>query len=1294
MAIQNILNTDAMTVQTRLTKYTVNVSECWGSKWFDDNKFITSPVGQTDDSLSFQDLVTLSDPDHWYALDEAAVGTVTDTGNYLQNGTSQAGTGVAQPTLLDGGTGYAVRFGNGSTAHYIEVPNFKIHAATYGGTSYTDGYIETFTLEFLIRLDGELTGTLSCPILGQYDVAKKMFGPLTLNRVGTKNYLAFNYNMADSLSLVNDAAPYPWVYTQLTVGETYHIMITFKNGTATIYKNGVAMMTRALGPVPFHDGGLPWINDSKAFRIGYSGAFASTSACPVYFHLDEVILYRTALSAFDANRHYYKSQNFYEAEGGGSGPPPVEGNCDNRVLPTLINAVDVTPYIFENSLQMGRGDRNLVDTLTFSCSETWGLSTLRQVFRANDYLIFEKRYASLDGTLDTGWISQGHFLVEGPLGSEVSPDGRKVHTVTAKSVTKWLALDAPFRIELVPDKVFISRREMEDVTSGLEYKSYRIPRPGTSGLFYGNISTFPTPKIWASGFSIGGDIVTSSDIIRAKGTEESTQFLYGTGTFRIDTDYYSTAVKDKGFGAPSTLEIEAYRHLTYDDIIRDVEIKYVVVELDGSDIVCSQIHVINDGRFVTDETYIGRTIFLQDGNAKGYMYRVVEYGPSATRLRWSGLVYTDFAVSGNFETPPPAYDSGSSIRLSLTGSPGASTVEWDFGTALGAQDWSTYETHTYRIDAGRARINTAGFDVRFERTDTTTLTKTATVTEYGQPGSYYYTVSVTLTGGEMATLTSVEKVRFSLTFSSGDMLSVDDYCIISPVSLLDGAGDLAFGVVDYVGGTLPDLTDDGLLAGDLLTLGDANTVVQALTKCFLAVGFQNQDATKPFYFEFVEPAFDGGVTIPPQVYTAEEGNPWLSIVKEILDQCPPNYVLYLDRDGVHRTKNVVQKSIAEADFVVSKTLDYNVDGTDYGVITRVIARGKALDASDVGLSDTVGGTAAYGAYKLNNFSGWGATTGTLKSQDDADIIINQIANGDPKTPAGWGSDAAAQTYGVLYRMYGSGTYRWFMEDSDIFWVDLGRNTTSGQLYTIEEFEFHVFSPMYPVGTIIEQTLQVFYMTEADYISATGHVPPAANDAKTRENLTTLARSPFWRPMTSEFTTGNGVTVVSAQDFENGIPMQARFLKVVCGQPWHHPAESGTIYNVPYNIIALAGMRVFTTTDIVQVAELGRTPPFDTEASRNLAKRLRRRTVILEENPYLDTVEATQAFALQELRERYTDFEPTAITAIAPTVDVWDTVVWTDPETNTTQAYLVVALNVGQSESTYLELVDYTYFQEA
>jgi hypothetical protein len=422
----------------------------------------------------------------------------------------------------------------------------------------------------------------------------------------------------------------------------------------------------------------------------------------------------------------------------------------------------------------------------------------------------------------------------------------------------------------------------------------------------------------------------------------------------------------------------------------------------------------------------------------------------------------------------------------------------------------------------------------------------------------------------------------------------------------------------------------------------------------------------------------------------------MSIVREILDQCPPNYTLFEERNGIIRTKNVVQKTAELADHHLVKAVDFNIDGTDYGVITRVVARGAFLDPTDVGLSTASGGTATYGAYKLDNYSDWGATNGIKKTQAQADAIINQIANGDPKTPAGWASDPMAQTYGAIWRIYGPTVRRWHMEDSNLFWVDLGRNAGTDRQHRIEQFEIQLFPVHWPVGTIIDQTIQIFQMAEEDYEIAPGHVPPTASgDAVVAANLRTLADSQFWRPLTSEEVLGLGTNVIGPDKFELGKPTTLRFLKFVCGQPSHHPIEPGTMYSgSAYSIIAMAGLRIYTSRDIIQEAKLGFTPPFDTDAMRELAKRLRPRTLFLEENPYIDTTNAAKAFASQELQERYTEFEPIAINAVAPTVDLWDTVTWTNPETGVTGAYLVQAIQYGQMASTYLQIVDYRYFQDA
>lgn len=1141
--IDSILTKDGINVQTRLTKYSVNWTECWGTKWHNENDIETEEVEQTDDSLTYDQLITAVAPTHYYRLAEALVATAPDDiGTLNQDGTYGAGTTVNQTGLLTNDLNKAAKFGSSDNTKYVNVANFKFPVDT-GSTTYV-GRPKAFSIEFMIKLDASPTAGEAQIIMGQWTSDNQHCGKLALCRTTAgKNYLVYNYLYGTASYALGSfmQTNVPWVWSELQANTTYHIVITYKNSTLSIYKNGVLMMSSSAPATSGLYGtsyGPPYVDNTKAFRIGYSGAFAEcTGTVTCAFTLDEVAIYDKGLSAFDVYRHYFKSKNGYTDSGGGTGDPPAVDACDNRTLPTLGTGTDVTQYVIEDTLTINRGEDTLVDSMEFSCSESWGYSTLATVFQANDYIIVERRYSDLNGALDTGWVSIGHFLIEGPYGKEVTAEGRKVYKVTCKGITKLLGVDAPILARIEPDKVFISRRDMTDVTTGIDYKSFRIARPGVTAQYYENISVFPTPKLWASAFTTVGDIVTVSDTIRAKGAEESVQFLYGSGTFRIDTDYFNAKVVDKGLGAPGTMEVEAYRHLTVDDIYRNMEITDIIKTTSGPDIIYAGIRVLKaDVAINSAEEYVGRTLFIQDGTAKGYMYRITSF--------------TD------------------------------ATTKWEFG-----------------------------------------------VTSYAYEG-------------------------------------------------------------------LPDIADDGVAAGDLISIGDANTAAQALTKVFLFAGYQNTDSTKPFYFEFVEPDFDGGVTLPPLKYRDDDSKTWLNIVKDILDACPPNFVLYTDTAGITRTANIIQKMIDSEDHDLIKVADYNIDGSDYGVITRVVARGSLLDPTDVGLNVNSGGTAAYGAYKLTNFSDWASNTGVTKTQAQADAIIDEIANGDPKTPAGWASDDTQQGYGAIWRVFGTSCRRWDMEDQDLFWIDLGTN--DGKEYLIDEFELQVFPVFFPVGTIINQTLQIYYMTEDDYISATGDVPPTtSNDATVNTNLESMATSPFWRPLTSEFPVSqDGLTIVPASEFDGEEPLRMRFIKFKVGQPFHHPIYNDSLYAYPYSIIAIAGLKIYTSRDIIQVARLGFTPPFDTDANRTLAKRLRQRTLFLEENPYIQTTTQGKDFALQELQERYFDFEPIAIACVSPSVELWDTVKWTNPESGAISTYIVKSISYTGNGFTNMQIIDFRYFSES
>lgn len=1141
MNIDSILDTGLVRVETRVKRYDIDFAACWGTKWHNEDDIETNEVVATDDDLTYDALIQLKTPIHYWRLGEASTATPPlDEGSLSQAGTWGAGTVVAQTGLLTTDLDTAAQFGN-STSHYVNVAGFQIPCLPVTGPTYT-GYVTEYTQEFLIRLDADfidsqfIMGQLSSlTASGGYDFSNG-FGSIQLSRESSKNYLVVNKLPVD-YGNSNSA-----VRTELQSATTYHIAVTYKDGNLTLYKNGTAIMTKhILDTIPAGlptFSGYPYADVTKAFRIGYAPDYG-VDVVSQTFTLDEVAIYDQALSESEIRRHYIKMRDGYSDTGGD--PGPGDPACDNTTLPALINEEDVSQYVVMDTLTLTRGDDTQVDMLSFNVVEEWGEAIISDMFNANTYLIVERRYWSLDGSIDSAWEALGHYVCEGPYGV-VHDAQNRMYQVSAKGLLKFLSLDIPIFTKLEPDKVLVSRREMTDVSTGTEYKSYKVDRVGFTGLYYQNFAVFPTPKLWISDFTTVGDIVTGADVLRAKGAEESVQFVYGDGTFRVDLDYFSGKVSEQGFGAPDTIEIEAYRHLVPEDIADGI-ITDTEVVLDGADIVEAIIRIAQPtAGIIGGETYVGRTLFLTSGLAKGYMYRIVGF--------------TD------------------------------ETTAW------------------------------------------------------------------------------------------------------------------AFSVISYTGGSVPDIEAEGVAVADTIRIGDCNSPAQALTKIFLFAGFQNTDSTKPFYFEFVEPIFDGGITLAPQKFGRNDGKSWLQITKEILDQCPGNYKLIVDRSGVARTLNVIQKIVGSADHTLSKVTSIEQDGSDYGVFTRVIASGQFLDPTDVGLSTAAGGDATYGAYKLTNFTSADPEGDTL-SQNDADTIVNQIANHDPKTPIGPASDDDNDTYGCIWRVFGTMAVhgfdcrRWSMEDSNLFWIDLGRDSSDKQ-YLIDSFEIQVFPVMLQIGTIIQQTLQIYYMTEQDYIAYAGSVPPAASgDATVETNLLAMPNSPAWRALTSEFVTGEGITDVNSNDFPDGVPVKMRFIKFVCGQPCHHPELDGTKYeNTPISVIAMAGLRIYTSQEIIQVAELGVTPPFDTQEFRDIARRLRRRTLYLEPNPYIQSTKTAEDFSLQELKEHYTEFEPLSVGAIAPTVELWDTVEWTNPETGVTQTYVVKSLNLKNNEFCNLQIIDYVFFSDS
>src|SRR5690606_38013901 len=123
-------------------------------------------------------------------------------------------------------------------------------------------------------------------------------------------------------------------------------------------------------------------------------------------------------------------------------------------------------------------------------------------------------------------------------------------------------------------------------------------------------------------------------------------------------------------------------------------------------------------------------------------------------------------------------------------------------------------------------------------------------------------------------------------------------------------------------------------------------------------------------------------------------------------------------------------------------------------------------------------------------------------------------------------------------------------------------------------------------------------------------------------------------------------------------------------------------------VNLAEIKVYTSKDIVAVAELGNVPPFDSAEHKELRTRIRRRTDVLEANPMLDTYDKARNYSISELQERFTEFTPMSVMAFAPTVEVGEIVRLTNPETLVSKTYLVVAVTHQKNGVAKMQVLNY------
>jgi hypothetical protein len=461
-------------------------------------------------------------------------------------------------------------------------------------------------------------------------------------------------------------------------------------------------------------------------------------------------------------------------------------------------------------------------------------------------------------------------------------------------------------------------------------------------------------------------------------------------------------------------------------------------------------------------------------------------------------------------------------------------------------------------------------------------------------------------------------------------------------------------------------------------------------------GFQENDPSKPFYFSLEESPRNLAPSVPPLKNFISDNKTRLDILQDVSQNYAlPDYKIYIDSDGVVRGRLLSTKYNSDADILLppTTTADYNVDGSDISVITRVIVEGANASSVNVALNVTKGGFSAVRAYKLNNYasSDSGSLDGRTLTQPAADTLLAEVFDNSSKTPipptgSGWLYDGQNKYYGTLWYRYGprSQVKRWDFEDQALFALDIGRNG-NGTAIEVDFMEMVAFNHFFSADNSIGQTVLIYYMTEADYEAEFKKKAPATvSQADTSYFPPANANS--WKLLVDEISVTE-TTKISSSDFVDEKPVKARFFKFVVGQcQYRFP-----IINVDDNVatsINFANIKIYNSSTVRASAELGVDGEFADTVYKDMSTRLRRRSEFLSGNVLLNTYDKVKDFALSELRERTIDYAPTAITTTYPNIQLYDVVYWTNPQTRVSGKYLVEAVSLGMRKPTQCQIHNY------
>lgn len=1295
-----------------------------------DEDFDNDVVGSYADQTKYSDLILSSSPSHYWSMDTILTGGV-GINKYVEDKV----TGVYARNLV-----VAATAGQWSASRVITSPLSQSNYTTadavgkalaVNGDDYSArviGYQDTTTtreqtIEFWYmrrednsHFDG-IVGTVTYDASGfQVSVRQKV--------------LRVYFSHAAGVQILTNEG----LSADIVLNTWYHIVATVSSaGEGRLYMNGQLIHSASWGA------GFSYSNSGVADLMIGGWGIDPNNTQPI-FNIDELALYPTALTASEVYNHYYTALLGPYAKVVLTGGDPLDAPSPfvigTNEYSQLTNEEDITEYV--DSYTYDADIKQIVATASMTVYEDWGAQHINTKLNANTYVKIDRRFMSQSLDYDSGWVSLGHFLCEGPIGSSFSTSGQRVSNVSLKGLTKLLALDSG-HTPIEPDRLFVRKRKM-DITSGTaEYTKYYMSRnpsdPSIDNVLYNWVEQ-PSTKIWVTDFlnvdatdETNGGISDPKEVIRIKGSDGAVRVLGGEGAITIDNTYRLDKVSENGLGNPGTVLAELYRYATVEDKVITTVSSITAVRNKW------QVDLTKPGQLID-----GKSFFVKSGTAKGKLWKLIAIGygrtlpatavvGASTVLTNQGSQSLQWTLSNDFGGAPAPPNGTHSIQATFGTIGSGQVFQWQYATIpltvtvpTSADHWSddavvtgitvnvTRRTRTANGGTSFGTVTDGGMLISLNGINTAVSTHTGAWStgrqssigtwelfwENAQYGGEGQTLGTSWTWGQIKDQLTQASFLYAVNIADayGYVATVAEFCDVTiSLSIADG------GVV-----TLHDIHGypvnpeyEGLAIGDLVQVGDYNAVEDAVRKALYRGGFQENDSTLPFYFELDACPTNLAPSVPPARPQLSDQTPWLDIIVEMLQYAPPNYRVSVNTDGTLKGKLVGFIDGAAPTHTLVGKVDINEDHGDYGVTTRVIIEGEASDSFNIALNVDAGGTSAVRAYTLNNYVDptkqpeVDNSLGITVTQDAANLKWQQVFNGNPKTPvpSTLSSNKWNNRYGVILAQEGlpKDVKRWTFEDLPLCVIDIGRSA-SGTPIEVEAMEFTWFNH-YLDGNTINQSLIVHYMTEAAYEAEFG---VSISDTPNQDDMGYMppATANSWQLLLDEFSLSEGNTTLEVSDFEGGLPVKARFFKFTCGQAhYRFPVTDVTGGDIDAAVrVTLSDCKIWTSKRIVASAELGVSGKFSTGNFKQLATRLRRRTNYLAKNLYLNDYGKARSFAVAELEERYVDFTPVVVTAFAPTVEVADIVYMVHPETRVGAAYLVVAVSHDMTGVAKLQILNY------